>query len=107
MGFKSWISGLLEQRSSLENPQTPLSYPAEWLLDIWNGGRTDSGIRVSELTAFQATAFYACVDLISSAIASLPMNVVERETDGDHIINRIAYDHTLFDITRFRMKHER
>ena len=25
-----------ERRSSLENPQTPLSYPAEWLLDIFN-----------------------------------------------------------------------
>ena len=32
----------VEIRTSLENPQTPLSYPAEWLLDIFNGGRTSS-----------------------------------------------------------------
>src|SRR5690348_1644585 len=68
----------LEKRSSLENPQTPLSYPAEWLLDIFNGGRTDSGIRVSELTAFQVSTFLACADLISGKIASLPVHVYER-----------------------------
>ena len=32
-------NGVIERRSSLENPQTPLSFPAEWLLDIFNGGR--------------------------------------------------------------------
>jgi len=68
----------LESRSSLENPQTPLSYPAEWLLDIFNGGRTDSGIRVSQITAFQASAFCSCVDLIASLIASFPKHVFER-----------------------------
>ncbi|MGH9522723.1 MAG: phage portal protein [Terriglobales bacterium] len=71
MGF------LKELRSSLENPATPLSFPAEWLLDIFQGGRTDSGIRVSELTALQVTTVYACVDIISSNIARLPLNVYE------------------------------
>ena len=61
-----------EQRSSLENPATPLSFPAEWLLDIFSGGRTDSGIRVSELTALQVGTVYACVNIISGAFASLP-----------------------------------
>lgn len=83
-----------ERRSSLENPQTPLSYPAEWLLDIWNGGRTDSGIRVSELTAFQATAFLACVDFIAGAIAALPKHVFERRILANgRASHRIAWDH--------------
>ena len=34
----NWLNRLftnkMETRTSLENPQTPLSYPAEWLLDI-------------------------------------------------------------------------
>jgi len=51
--------GIIERRSSLENPSTPLSFPAEWLLDIFNGGRTDSGIRVSEMTALQTDAVLA------------------------------------------------
>ena len=68
-------TNLIEKRGSLENPVTPLSYPAEWLMDIFNGGRTDSGIRVSELTALQASAVFAAVNIISSAIAMLPLNV--------------------------------
>lgn len=89
----------LEARSSLENPQTPLSYPAEWLLDIFNGGRTDSGIRVSELTAFQASYFLACVDLIAGSIAALPKYPYERvAVSNGRIAHRIAYDHDLYDL---------
>lgn len=101
------FSGLLEaereraseQRSSLENPQTPLSYPAEWLLDIWNGGRTDSGIRVSELTAFQSAIFLGCVDLIAGSIASLPLHVYERSMVANgRASHAIAYSHDLYDL---------
>jgi HK97 family phage portal protein len=71
--------GFLKQfRTSLENPSTPLSYPAEWLLDIFNGGRSDSGIRVSELTALQVSTVYSAVDLISGGLASLDLNVYEQ-----------------------------
>lgn len=68
---------LREIRSSLENPATPLAYPAEWVLDMLNGGRTDAGIRVSELTALQVSTAYACVDLISGSLAAAPFNVYE------------------------------
>lgn len=91
---------LIEQRSSLENPQTPLSYPAEWLLDIWNGGRTDSGVRVSELTAFQVSTFLSCCDLIASAVASLPFHVYQRKISAvtGRAIHQAAYDHELYDL---------
>lgn len=88
-----------EARSSLENPQTPLSYPAEWLLDIFNGGRTDAGVRVSELTAFEVTTFLACVDLIASLTASLPMHVYERLRLPDgRTSHHVAFDHGLYDL---------
>lgn len=89
----------LEVRSSLENPQTPLSYPAEWLLDIFNGGRTDSGIRVSELTAFQVVTFLTCVDLIAGKVSSSPWHVYERQV-GKHgrAIHRIAYEHDYYEL---------
>jgi HK97 family phage portal protein len=93
--------GLLRQfRSSLENPSTPLSYPAEWLLDIFNGGRTDSGIRVSEMTALQVSTVFACVQLISGAIGALDLNVYERLTVGTakRLGKRLAFDHDLFDL---------
>lgn len=90
---------LAEQRSSLENPSTPLSYPAEWLLDIFNGGRTDSGLRVSEMTALQVSTVFACVQLISGAMGFLDLQVTELEKAKDGRMNRrVAYDHDLYDI---------
>lgn len=86
MGF------LRELRSSLENPSTPLSFPAEWLLDIFNGGKTDSGIRVSEMSALQISTVYTCVDLVSSTLARMPLNVYEY-LDEDSV--RIARDHAV------------
>src|SRR5579862_4770182 len=93
MGF------IQEFRTSLENPQTPLSYPQEWLLDIFNGGRTDSGIRVSEMTALQVTTVWACVNLISSAVGYLDLEVKEktRAEDGRNSF-RTADEHSLYDL---------
>jgi|GEM_PF-500347 len=71
---------------------TPLSYPAEWLLDIFNGGRTDSGIRVSELTALQIATVYSCVDLVSGAMAATDLNVYEQL---DPRGKRLAYEQDL------------
>lgn len=88
----------LEQRSSLENPQVPLSYPAEWLLDIFNGGRTDSGVRVSELTALQVGTVFACVNTISNAMAQLPLEVYERKIINSRHAQKKAYDHNLWDL---------
>jgi len=89
----------LERRSSLENPQTPLSYPAEWLLDIFNGGRTDSGIRVSEMTAFQVVTFLACVDIIAGKSSSLSWHVFEQMPGKNgRAIHRIAYEHDYYDL---------
>jgi HK97 family phage portal protein len=92
--------GLISEfRSSLENPQTPLSFPAEWLLDIYNGGRTDSGIRVSELTALQVSTVYCCVELKAGAVAALDLKIFEKIVNEDGRINRrIAHDHSLWDL---------
>ena len=90
----------VQYRSSLENPQTPLSFPAEWLLDIFNGGRTDSGIRVSEMTALQVSTVLACINIVSQGIASLPCNVTMVEQQAGRTKKTIAHDHPLFDTLR-------
>jgi HK97 family phage portal protein len=96
---RDWSTPSLEVRSSLENPQTPLSYPAEWLLDIFSGGRTDSGIRVSERIAFQVSTFLACVDLIAGKISSLPFHLQERRfSNNGRAIHSVAYDHEYYDL---------
>lgn len=104
---RDWSYPIREARSSLENPQTPLSYPAEWLLDMFNGGRTDSGIRVSELTAFQVSTFLACVDLIAGKISSLPFHVYERQVSkSGRAIHRIAYEHDYYDLIHIEPNEE-
>jgi HK97 family phage portal protein len=95
-GYARQAAAQTEQRGSLENPQTPLSYPAEWLMDIFNGGRTDSGIRVSEMTALQVSTVLACVNIISDAISSLPFHVFEKTLRGDgRLIKKLAHDHRI------------
>src|SRR6185437_5240687 len=91
--------GLISEfRSSLENPQTPLSFPAEWLLDIFNGGRTDSGVRVSEMVALQVSTVYACVNVISDGVSSLPLNVYKRSIEGKRLRKTLAVDSSIWDL---------
>jgi HK97 family phage portal protein len=90
---RAFSAAMREVRSSLENPQTPLNFPAEWLLDIFNGGRTDSGMRVSPLTALQVGTVFACVNLVSDGVATLPFHVYEHLVRGDRYGKRVARDH--------------
>lgn len=109
MANKNWLTRLydgvrgtevnprvIEKRTSLENPQTPLSYPAEWLLDIFNGGRTDSGIRVSEMTALQVGTVFACVNVISDGVSSLPLHVYQRAAIAGRASKTLAVDSPLY-----------
>lgn len=96
-----------EYRTSLENPQTPLSFPAEWLLDIFNGGRTDSGIRVSELIALQVSTIYACVEIKSGALGSLDLKIFEKIVNEDgRVKRRIAHEHDFWDLLEFEPNDE-
>lgn len=51
---------------------------------------TASGLAVSADRALYATAVFACVNLLSSVIASIPLTLIRREPDGD---NQPAADH--------------
>lgn len=89
---------VFETRASIENPQVPLSFPAEWLLDIFNGGRTDSGVRVSEMTALQVGTVYACCNIISGAFASLPLYVFERVVKKDRMGKQKCFNHNYWNL---------
>jgi HK97 family phage portal protein len=97
---------VIEKRTSLENPQTPLSYPAEWLLDIFNGGRTDSGIRVSEMTALQVGTVFACVNVISDGVSSLPLHVYQRATIAGRASKQLALDSPLYKLVHLEPNPE-
>ncbi len=73
----------------------------------FQGGRTDSGTRVSELVAFQTTTFLACVDIIAGKISSLPRHVFERsQSDAGRERHRIAYEHDYYDLVALEPNDE-
>ena len=45
-------------------------------------GQTTSGKSVNEFTAMQTTAVYACVRILSEAIASLPLHIYQYKEGG-------------------------
>ena len=51
------------------------------------GVTSDSGVAVTHQTAMQVAAVFACVSLISGAIASLPVNVYRLQEDDSRILD--------------------
>lgn len=91
--------GLIKNfRSSLENPATPLTFPKEWE-DFMGGLKTTSGVRVSEHTALQIPAVFACVRIIAEGVASLPLRIYERLPTG--VGRQEANELPLYDILHF------
>ncbi len=69
-------------------------------------GSSTSGKRVNETTAMQTTAVYACVRILSEAVASLPLHVYEYSEGGkrlltDHPLDALLHDEPNSDMTSF------
>jgi HK97 family phage portal protein len=70
-------------------------------------GGTTSGKVVNERSAMQTTAVYACVRILSEAIAGLPLHVYRYRTDGDkeripfHPLYHILHDEPNPEMTSF------
>jgi HK97 family phage portal protein len=79
-----------------------IASPEAWLLEAFGAGPSDAGSRVNELTALGISTVHACVDLISSSIASLPAYVYERQIKNGRQVRNIAYDHALYDLIHFQ-----
>jgi HK97 family phage portal protein len=77
--FLPWLRS--ERRNNLNNPQTPLSAPEDWLYDALGAGQSATGVRINPDTALEISAVWAACRLVSSTIATLPLPVF-RETDG-------------------------
>lgn len=70
-------------------------------------GRTTSGKNVNERTAMQVTAVYACVRILSEAIAGLPLHTYKYQKDGakekaiNHPLYRLLHDEPNPEMTSF------
>jgi phage portal protein BeeE len=91
------LLSLLERRDSPENPRTSLSNPASWLYDAFGASQNVSGVAINEVSALTVLAVYACVRIISEAVASLPLLTYRRLTRGkeratDHAVYSMLHD---------------
>jgi HK97 family phage portal protein len=92
------IFSRLEKRSSLAEPE-------RWLLDWFSGGHieTSAGVRVTTASAMYFTAVYACIDILSRTIGSLPLYLYQRLPGGG---KEKARKHPLFNRTRYQPNPE-
>lgn len=83
------------RRKSKDEPQNNLSSPDEWLVDALFRGLSSSGVKVTPITALGVSTVYACVNVISKAISSLPLCIYEHSENGDKVK---AYNHPLYNV---------
>jgi len=73
------------EAASPENPSTPLSNPAGWLIEWLGGGPSDAGISITKTSSLQATTVWRCVNLIASTIAAMPFRVMREIPRGEEV----------------------
>lgn len=71
-----------------------LRNPPSWFVQLVGGGPTYSGIAVNEEKALSHTAVWACVDIISNTMATMPLHVNRRliPEGKERDINNPLYD---------------
>lgn len=92
------IISSLEKRSSLATPE-------KWLVDWFSGGgiETKAGVRVTSATAMYCAVVYACIDILSRTVGSLPLYLYKRLEGGG---KELARKHPLFKLMRSRPNPE-
>jgi len=86
-------------RNKRASPLGNLSNPPQWLSDFLGGGNfSASGLRVTEEDLLKVSAVYACVNLISNTLASLPLPTYRRKQPRG---KERARDHYLYDVLQY------
>lgn len=94
-----WLKRIFNRSES----ETTISAPAQWLIDAIGGGRSNSGIVVSRERALTYSAVYACINIISNAVAELPLHTFLRNGDGS---KERAVSHPLYRALRYQANPE-
>ncbi|HHW13482.1 MAG TPA: phage portal protein [Firmicutes bacterium] len=84
-----WIAQLFERRTDYVSG---LANPEKWLVELFGGPKTTSGMHVTEEKALCLPAVWSAVNRISSTVASLPLHVYRRrETGKERAVQHPAY----------------
>lgn len=66
-------------------PSDSIGQPGGWLARIIGGGKTKSGVAVSEFSALQLPVVFACVNRIANPIAGVPLGIFRKGEKGEAI----------------------
>ena len=87
-----------ESRASLKDGAVPnpdaLSLDQMWISTLLGGAVSSAGVNVNRSNALGVSTVFACVDVLSRSVASLPLNIYRR-LPGDSG-RLLAVDHPLF-----------
>lgn len=83
---------------SLPSYSSALYQPAPWLSEALGAIPSESGVSVSERTAVTLSAVWTCVNIISTAIASIPLDVCQDTDSGNH--------QKLYDAQIYKLLHD-
>ena len=87
------LANFLDRRSRTTSG-TALSKPEAWFLSFLGLENTKSGATVTEWTALQCSAVFACIRILSETVATVPLQFYRRLDRG----KERAYDHPLYDV---------
>lgn len=82
-------------RSLRSRAYSTLDDPAEWLVRALGGGKTKSGIRISQSTALNISTVWSCVRVLSETCGTLPFILYERMKPRGRTR---AIDHSLYEV---------
>jgi HK97 family phage portal protein len=108
MGF---LNRMERRDLSLENPSTPLSAPAAWLVDwMTGGGSSAAGVVVNEQRAMAHATVISCVKILAETLAMMPLPLYRRlsprgrERAEDHPLYTLLHDAPNPEITSFAFR---
>ena len=112
MGILHRLRKLFEKRASVPGDEYFTDSLPGWLTGLMP---TSSGVKVTEDTALQASAVWACVRVLSESVASLPLHLYRRKEKGkerapEHPLYRLLHNQpnpemTSFDFRECSMAH--
>lgn len=97
-GLKVWEERVEEpeQRSLTITDGSTLANPSAAIVSALGGGLSEAGVTVNHRTVLTLTAVWRAVNVISGTIASLPLQVYKKGTDGsrqllpDHPVQKVV-----------------
>jgi len=101
--------GLKAAGAALRGQTSGVAQPDQWLLDLI-APKTNAGVAVNETSAMRLAAHYACVSLTARVVASFPVQLYERLSDGrkrkatEHPLYRLLHDQPNSEMTSFGFK---